>query len=174
MIMRHVAVRVGFAGVGMTAAGIGAAFGIERRFDFDHAGSQPSDHRLDHVIAPDPQGFCHDLGRQMAVAEMPCDPDQVVRVGAPDLDQRLRCGDHLDQPAVLERQRVAAAQRDGVFEVEQKFEAAGAGHRHPPAVTIVEIEHDGIGSRLAPKVLRADLRGADHLGMLTAFPPCRR
>ena len=174
MTVRGVVVGIVVRRVRMTAAGIGAAFRIERRFDLDHAGAQPPDHRLDHVIAPDPQGFCHDLGRQMPVAEMPGDPDQMVRVGAPDLDQRLRCGDHLDQPAVVEHQRVAASQRDRVFEVEQKFEPARAGHSHPPAVTIVEIEHDGIGSRLAPAMLRADFCGTDHLGMLTASPPCRR
>jgi hypothetical protein len=30
--------RIGFRRVHMAAAGIGAAFGIERRFDLDHAG----------------------------------------------------------------------------------------------------------------------------------------
>jgi hypothetical protein len=29
-------------------------------------------------------------------------------------------------------------------------------------VTIVEIEHDGIGRRLVPAMLAANLRGADH------------
>jgi hypothetical protein len=38
MIVRRVAGRVAF-GVRVTAAGIGAAFGIERRFDLDHAGA---------------------------------------------------------------------------------------------------------------------------------------
>jgi hypothetical protein len=31
-------------------------------------------------------------------------------------------------------------------------------------VTIVEIEHDGIGRRLAPAMRAANLRGADHSG----------
>jgi hypothetical protein len=29
-------------------------------------------------------------------------------------------------------------------------------------VTIVEIEHDGVGRRLIPAMLAANLRGADH------------
>ena len=33
----------------------------------------------------------------------------------PDLDQRLGGGDHLDEPAVLQHQRIAAAQGDRVF-----------------------------------------------------------
>ena len=56
---------------------IGAAFGIERRLDLDHARAQPLHHRLDDVVAPDAQALRHDLGRQMAVAEMPGDPHQM-------------------------------------------------------------------------------------------------
>jgi hypothetical protein len=37
-IMRRVIVPIALRGVRMTATGIGASFGIERRFDFDHAG----------------------------------------------------------------------------------------------------------------------------------------
>ena len=160
--------------MGMAAAGIGAAFGIERRLDLDHARAEPLHHRLDDVIAPDPQALGHDLRRQMAVAEMPGDPDQMMRIGAADLEQRLRRRDHLDQPAVVEHQRVAAAQRDRVFQIEQEFEPARAGHRHPPPVPVVEIEHDGIGRRLAPAMLAANLRRADHAASLTASRPCRR
>ena len=126
--------------------GIGAAFGIERRLDLDDAGAESLHHRLDDVVAADAQALRHDLRRQMAVAEMPGDADQMQRIGAADLDQRLGRGDHLDQPAVLQHQRVAAAQRDGVFQIEQEFQPARARHRHPPPVPVVEIEHDGIGA----------------------------
>src|SRR5262245_64919835 len=50
---------------------VGAAFGIERRLDLDHARAQPLHHLLYHVIPPDAQTLAHDLRRQMAVAEMP-------------------------------------------------------------------------------------------------------
>ena len=90
-------------------AGIGAAFGIERRLDLDDARAEPRHHRLDNVIAPDPEALWHDLRRQMPVAEMPGDPDQMQRIGTPDLDQRLGCRNHLDQPAIFQHQRIAAA-----------------------------------------------------------------
>ena len=165
MIVRRMIVpgmRRRVVGVGMVAAGIGAAFGIERRLDLDHARTKPPDHGFDDMIAPDPQPLGHDLGRQMAVAEMPGDPDQMMRVGSPDLQQRLGRRHHLDQPAVLEHQRIAAAKCYGVFQVEQEFKPARARHRHPPPVPVVEIEHDGIGRRFCPAMLRANLRGADH------------
>ena len=76
---------------------------------------------------------------------MPGDADEMQWIRAADFDQRLGGRHHLDQPPVLQHQRIAAAQRDGVFQVEQKFQPARPRHRHPPPVPVVEIEHDGIG-----------------------------
>ncbi len=158
----------------MAAAGIGATFGIERRFDLDHARAKALHHRFDDVIAPDTQALGHDLRRQMAVAEMPGNPNQMVRIGPANFEQRLWRRDHLDQPVIFEHQRIAAAQRDCVFQIEQELKPARAGHRHPTPMTVVEIEHDGIGRRLRPAMLRADLGCADHVKRLTASRPCRR
>ena len=52
--------RVGFR-MRMGSLGIGAAFGIERRLDLDHARAQPLHHRFDDVIPADPQALAHDL-----------------------------------------------------------------------------------------------------------------
>jgi len=62
---------------------------------------------------------------------MPGDPNQMVRVGAPYLEQRLRPPHDFDQTPIVEHQRVATAQRDRVFQIEQKFKSARAGNRHP-------------------------------------------
>ena len=154
VIMSGVRMR-GLGRVGMS--GIGAAFGIERRLDLDDARAKPLHHRLDDMVAADAQALRHDLGRQMAVAEMPGDADQMQGIGAADFEQRLGCRDHLDQAAVFQHQRVAAAQCDGVFQVEQEFEPARAGHRHPPPVPIVEIEHHGVGGGFRPAMLALNL-----------------
>jgi hypothetical protein len=108
----------------------------------------------------------------MPVAEMPGDPDQMMRIDATDLHQRLRRSHHFDQPAVLEHQRIAAAQRDGLFEVEQEFKPPRAHHRHPPPMPVVKIENDRIGGRLRPAMLRMNVGGADH--GLRVSPPLRR
>jgi hypothetical protein len=98
----------------------------------------------------------------MTVAEMPGQTNQMLRIGPPDLDQRLRRRDHLDQAVVFQHQRVTAAQRDRVFEIKQEFKSTRARHRHPPPVPVVEIEHDGIGRGFSPAVLTIDLGCADH------------
>lgn len=102
MIMPGMVMRVARRCVRMAAGGIGAAFRIERRFDLDDPRAEPLHHRLDDVIATDAQAPPRDLGRQMAVAEMPADPNQVLRVVAADLRQRLRRRHDLDQPAIVE------------------------------------------------------------------------
>jgi len=141
---------------------IGAAFGIERRLDLDDPRAQPLHHRLDDMIAADAQALRHDLRRQMAVAEMPGDPDQMQGIGAADFEQRLRGRHHLDQPSVFQDQRITAAQRDRVLQIEQEFESARARHRHTPPVAVVEIEHDGIGRGVRPAILAQNFCRADH------------
>ena len=155
--------------VAMRRAGIGAAFRIERRLDLHDARTEPLHQRLDHVIPADAQALRHELRRQMTVAEMPGDPDQVMRVGPLDLQQRLGRGDHLDQPAVLQHQRIAASERDSAFEIEQKLQSARAGHHHSAAMPVVEIEHDGVGRRFLPAMLPENLGGADHAEILSTL-----
>lgn len=161
VIVRAMTMRVIFRRM---ASRIGAALGVERRLDLDDPRAEPLHHRLNDVIAADAQALRHDLRRQVAVAEMPGDADQMQRIGAADLDQRLRGRHHLDQPAILQHQRIASAQRNGVFEIEQEFQPARPRHRHPPPVPVVEIEHDGIGRGLRPAMLPEDFCRADHVG----------
>jgi hypothetical protein len=147
----------------MRRGGIRTTLGIERRFDLDHAGAEAAHHLLDHVVAADAQTLGHDLHRQMAVAEMPGDADEMHGIAGADFEQRLGRGDHLDQPPVLQHQRVATAQRDDVGQVEQELQPARACHRQATPVPVVEFEHDRIGRLLAPGLCSLDGCGAQHL-----------
>ncbi len=149
-------------GVRLMRRRIGAAFGIERRLDLDDTRAKPLHHLLDDVIAADAQALRHDLRRQMAISEMPGETHEMARIGAANLDQRLWCCDHLDAAAVFQHQRVAAAQGDGVFQVEQKFQSARSRHHHATAMTIVEVENDGVDRGLDPVILANDGSCADH------------
>lgn len=173
MVMRMVMIVV-MRIVAARRLGIGAAFRIERRLDLDHARTEPFDHRLDDMIAADAQALAHDLRRQVAVAQMPGEPHQMMRIVGADLQQRLRCCNDLDQATIFEHERIATAQGDGVLEVEQKCEPARAGHRHPPPMAVVEIEHDGIGGGLSPSMLSKHTRGADHAGTPILFNSVQR
>ena len=107
--------------VRVAVTGIGAAFWIERRFDLDQARTQPLHHCFDHVVAPDAQAPSGDLCRQVTIAEMPGDTNQMLRIAAADFHQRLRRRHDLDQPAILKHQCIASTQGDRIFEIEQKL-----------------------------------------------------
>ncbi len=82
---------------------IGAAFGIERRLDLAHFGAEPARHVGDHMVAANAQLGAHDLRRQMPVAEVPGDADQMLLVARGDLEQGFGRGEDFDKPPVLQR-----------------------------------------------------------------------
>ena len=142
--------------------GIGTTLGVERRFDLDDARSEPAHHVFDHMIAPDTQALRRYLRRQMPVAEVPGDAHQMMRILAADFRQWLGRSHDLDQPPILQHKRIAAAQRGRRFQIEQEFKPTRPGHREPPAMPVVETQHDGIRRRLRPAMLRLHVRRADH------------
>ena len=129
---------------------IGAALGIEWRFDLDHAGAEAPRHVLDDMVAPDAQTLFQQFGWQMAVAEMPGDPHQRGGVGAAEFRQFFGRGDHFDDAPVVQRQAVARAQHHRFGQVEQKGEAAHAGHCDAASIAIVIVEDDRVGWLAGP------------------------
>jgi len=162
IMMTVVVMRVIIMTMRMAGLGVRAAFGIERRFDLHHLRTKPLHHGFNDMVAADTQALGHELRRQMAVAEMPGDADEMVRVVTADFQQRLGCRNHLDQTAVFQHQRIATAERNGSLQVEQKLEAPRPRHCHAAAVPIVEIEHDRIRRRFRKAVLSLNLRRPDH------------
>ena len=61
------------------------------------------------MVTPDAQRLGRNLRRQVTVAEMPGDANQMLRIGATDFQKRLGRRNHLDQPTILEHQRIATA-----------------------------------------------------------------
>lgn len=145
----------------VAAAGISPPLRIERCLDVDDAGAEPFHHGLDHMVVADAQATPGDLRRQMPIAEMPCHPHQLRGVGGTDFEEMLRRGHHLHQPPVIEHQRVAPAQGDGLRQIEQKIKPTRARHPLAAAVAVIEIEHHGIGG-IGPAARRPDRGGADH------------
>jgi hypothetical protein len=159
MMAMIVAVRIPGAVLGLR---VGAAFGIERRFERDHAGAETLGHRLDDGIAANAQRFPRYFGREVTVAEMPGDASERERVSGPDLRQRFGRGDHLDHTSVLEPQPVAAAQHRRLDKIEQEFEPADGGHGDASAIALVEVEHHTIRRSARPMAGRDDFVSAQH------------
>ena len=97
---------------------VGAALRLERRIDGDHLGTEALQQRLDRRIGLEPEPALQHLHRHMAVAEVPSEPGERRQIGGPRLDQRLGFRHDLDEPAVVEHQRVVCAQPHRLGEVD--------------------------------------------------------
>lgn len=141
---------------------IGAAFRMERSIDRHDIGAELDQHVLDDMVAADTQAIAQQFGRQMPVAQMPGEAQQMGAVLAADLDQRFRrCLDGNDA-AILQQQAVAMLQRDGAGQIEQELGPAFRGHGDAAPVPRIEIKHDGVGRGLRPKSGGIDGNGAGH------------
>ena len=168
MIMATVgAVHVNLLDLG---AGVGAALRVKRRLDAGDLGAEPTRHFLDDGVATDADAIGEDLHRQVAIAKMPREAREVARFADANFRKLLGRGDDLDQPSVLQHQRVAAAQHDGFRQIEQEFEPMRARHGDAAAMPLVEIEHDRVGRLGLPGALGADEIRSDH----GAVPACPR
>jgi hypothetical protein len=141
---------------------VGAALGVEGRFDDPKLAAKPRHHRLDDRITTNAQAPVGDLHWQVAIAEMPAESQQVVRRLGPNLGELLRRTNNFHQPAVLKLHRITGAQGHGLRQIEQESKAAYRFHRDPAAMTIVEIEHDRIGRAAMPVAMGDHFSGADH------------
>jgi hypothetical protein len=128
---------------------VGTVFRIERRLDRRHSRAEPAQHLFDHMVTADAQAIADDLHVDMAVADMPSEPCQLMCVGRRDFDQGLGPADNPHNGAVVEHEAVAIVQGRRLRQIEQKRGAALAGQDGPTAMAIVGIEHDlvdGIGA----------------------------
>ena len=99
----------GLAGRMCWPSSIGAALRIERRFNLDHARAEPLHHGLDDMVAPDPKTLSHDLGRQVPIAEMPGNPNEMMGIPAPNFSQRFRGRDDFYEAAILQNKCVSTS-----------------------------------------------------------------
>ncbi len=148
--------------VPVVAVGIGAALGVEGGSDVRHDRAEVVDHVLDNRVVADAQPVAEELGRQVAVAEVPGNAQQIDRRLCRDLAERL--GRRIDgnDAAVLQHQPVAIPEWHRLRQVEQEFQLAGSRHRHAPAVALVVIEDDAVGGFPRPLPGGVDVGRADH------------
>ena len=141
---------------------VGPAFRIEGRQNDRHRGAEPLQHILDDMIVADAQSVAEKLGRQMPVAEVPGDADEIGRAGGDNLKQTLGNRLHQDQPAVLEFEGVAILHHGRFLEIEKKYGLADAPHDKAATVTIVTLESERISGRAGPSTGGKNAGGGDH------------
>ena len=148
-----------------TAMAIGPALGVEGCLDRRHGGAKPAQHRLDDVIAADAQTLAEQLGRQMAIAQMPGDAHKMGAIAGRHLGECLRRRLDSDDAAILQHEPVAMFQRHSAGQIKQEGRATLCRHHHTPTMARVKIENDRVGSGLGPETGRIDGNGADHVSL---------
>ena len=93
---------------------VGAALGVERALHAAHLGTEALGHVGDDVVLADVDDARTDLGSEVAVAEVPGDAGERVRVSACDLQQPLRRGLDGYDTAVLQLE-ASPAERTGAL-----------------------------------------------------------
>ena len=128
---------------------VGAPHWLESRFNRRDRSAQPFKHGADDVIALNENAVGINLGRQVAVAEMPGKLRQVQRIATTHLEQLFLCGFDFHKVAIVEHQLVAIGkehrflqvQHDHVAIVEVKKLAA----QMPQIVRQFDLAHGRIG-----------------------------
>ena len=144
------------------AMAVGASFGIEGGEHRRHRGAEPSQHVLDDMVVADAQPVAEELGRQVPVAQMPGNADEIGRAGGSDLQEALGNRLHQDQPAILQLERIAVLHDGGFLEIEQKHRLADATHDEAAAVAIVALQRERVGRRTGPCSGGKDAGCGDH------------
>lgn len=150
-------------GVSMVVV-VGAALGLEGALHRRHRTALPAHHLGQDVVVLDVDRVGGDLGRGMAVADMPGDTHQPQRVLGADLQQALRCGLDLDKAPVLQLYRIAIGQHRGLVEIEQDIEPAIGLEGKAAAIAVVMVEGERVDDALGPNGgLANDGGGAKHV-----------
>jgi len=144
---------------------VGATLGLEGPRDTLHRATEPAHHLGQHVVVADVEGVIADLGRGMAIADMPRDLGEAGRRLSAHLEEILRRGDHLDQTAILELECIATLDGCHLVQVEQKLGALVALERDTSAMAPLVIEGDGVDNLVGFDGEPAnDGGGAEHDG----------
>jgi len=142
---------------------VGAALGIEGCINRRKARAEPAQHVFDHMVTPDAQPIADNLHIEVAIADMPGEPRQLMRVGRRNFDERLGAPDDTDHTAIVEHEAIAVMQGRGLRQIEQKFCAAFAVQNDAAAMTLVRVKHDGVdGASGVPLARGSDLARAFH------------
>lgn len=124
---------------------IGTALRLEGRFDYLDGGAKATRHLLQHAVAGDADATREEFGGHVAVAQMPGEPRQMMRILRDDLRHWLLGRNHPHDAPVFEREAVTILQPRRLDEVEQKRHVALAAHGDTAAVAPVMRQHHTVG-----------------------------
>lgn len=151
---------------------VGPAFRIEGSIDARDFRAEFHHELLEHMIAPDPNPIVENLCGHMAVAEMPGNAREMMRIFRGDFYNRLSGCNDTNDAAVLKFQSVAVVKHCRFCKVQQENGIAISSHGNAAAMPAVVWQFDCVGLAFAvPLACWQHFCGADHLLLATLFGP---
>lgn len=136
----------------------------EGTLDRRHGAALPAHQLGDGGHVDDIERVGRHFGRDVVAAEMPGEAHQAQRVLGADLQQALRRGLDLHEPAIFQLQRIAVVEHRGPVEIDREFEAARSLHRQGAAAAIPMAEAERVDDALGTDGgLANDGSGAKHV-----------
>src|SRR5436190_2653407 len=117
---------------------------IKGRFDILRHRTEPLHHLLEHMIAPDAEGFVGKLRIRVSVADVPGEAHEIDRRLRADLDQWLRLSRDHDNRSVLKHQSITVAQHHRLRKIKQQLLAPLGREHDAPPYPVSSIEHNAI------------------------------
>ncbi len=129
---------------------IGAALRFERSINGGHLGAEAMQQRFDRGIGLQPEPALQNLHRHMTIAEMPGKSSESRQVDGTRLDQRLGFRDDLDEPTIVEHQRVVGAEPHRLREVELDASAFDPEQKTLLRLTLSMRQNERVGGNCIP------------------------
>ena len=121
----------------MPAMIIRAALRLERPRHLHERATLTADHLGEDMVILDVERVVRDLGRRVAVADVPGHAHQPERALGADFEQVLRSRIHQHKAAIFQFQGVASVQVRGLVEIEQEVRSGNHRQHHAAALAVL-------------------------------------
>jgi hypothetical protein len=129
-------------GAMVAVASVSAAFGLERDLHLYEIRSKTNEHILDHVVRPNAKNLVSNLGRQMAISQMPRKARQLIGIFVSDFDNELRRSLNLEPSTIFKLQAISISHGNRLGKIEQDIFALIPSQANSASMARVKIESE--------------------------------
>jgi hypothetical protein len=122
---------------------VSAPFGLKGNLHAYEIRAEPMKHCLNDMVRSNAKNLMPNLGRHMAISQMPSHARKLSDISMPDLDNQLHRGLYLQPPPIFKLQPVSLCHGNRFREVEENLFASIRHQTDAPAVALLEIQREG-------------------------------
>lgn len=124
----------------MVAVTVSTTFGLEGGLDVLKVRPQATQHIFYYVIGPDKKNMISNLGRQVTIAQVPCQAHQLNWIFVSDFDNILHSCVNLQPSPIVELQPVPFGHCDRFWKIKKNIVPLIPDQPEASAMTLVKIE----------------------------------